>query len=250
MRRLRGSGRPLQLGAPLCLPRPCRSLPGLPHRGGRRSSYRMAPPAPPRRTATATGRRPPGKGPCYWPDHCFRPSHPHKKPWRSAKAPEGPERSGGGAQRLAAARTPGLRCLVMACVRLSTTQTIRPAMPNKPPIRRLRVPTDAPLLSLSHCPKNGVHLSLSTAAEPSRCWGRDPLGSHADLPGRGSHSSHLPRSSLVCPGPRRFRSRGSSFREPRSSRPSSRSAKRTTQGPPGVSAIPTGSPANAMLTKT
>ena len=41
---------------------------------------------------------------CYWPDHCSRPSHPRAQPLRSASAPEGPERSGGGAQRLAAVR--------------------------------------------------------------------------------------------------------------------------------------------------
>ena len=63
------------------------------------------------------GRRPPAgererhpekahgrRGHCYWPDHCSRPSHPLPQPLRSARAPGGPERSGGGAQRLAAVR--------------------------------------------------------------------------------------------------------------------------------------------------
>ena len=66
----------------------------------------------------ADGRRPPAGererqlekadgqgGHCYWPDHCFRPSHPQPESLRSARAPEGPERSGGGAQRLATVRS-------------------------------------------------------------------------------------------------------------------------------------------------
>ena len=63
---------------------------------------------------------------CYWSEHCFRPSHPHPKPLRSAKAPEGPERSGGGAQRLAAARTPGLPCPVMVASRSELSSIHRP----------------------------------------------------------------------------------------------------------------------------
>ena len=44
------------------------------------------------------------EGHCTWPDHCSRPSQPLAQSLRSASAPEGPERSGGGAERLAAVR--------------------------------------------------------------------------------------------------------------------------------------------------
>ena len=97
---------------------------------------------------------------CYWPDHCSRPSHPHPQPLRSAQAPEGPERSGGGAKRLAAARNARATLLGdgLGPARSSPNHPSRP-IATHPSGGRPRAHQDPRSLSLSHCPQSEVQLS-------------------------------------------------------------------------------------------
>ena len=97
---------------------------------------------------------------CYWPDHCSRPSHPHAQPLRSAQAPEGPERSGGGAKRLAAARNARATLLGdgLGPARSSPNHPSRP-IATHPSDGRPRAHQDPPYLPVSHCPESEVQLS-------------------------------------------------------------------------------------------